>query len=125
MLPFSISINLDENYYKSYQINSEAHQVNVDYIKIQLVLQISKLKISTKKLTEDMKQIDKDIERTSYLTEIEKGNMDELARERIANSLRNILITFAAFNQNLSGQETNSRGYTQGYKFKLLKLSLF
>ena len=125
MLPFSISINLDENYYKSYQINSEAHQVNVNYIKIQLVLQISKLKISTKKLTEDMKQIDKDIERTSYLTEIEKGNMDELARERIANSLRNILITFAAFNQNLSGQETNSLGYTQGYKFKLLKLSLF
>jgi hypothetical protein len=120
LLPFNISIKLDDNVYKQCQINkSDDNQpVNVEYIKIQLILQISKHKISLKKLNEDIKLIDKDIERTSYLKELENHNIfDEKSRERIKDSLRNVLITFAAFNQNLNqtGQENNSLGYTQGY----------
>ncbi len=120
LLPFNININLDDNLYKPSEIkpSHDNQQVNVDYIKIQLVLKISKHKISTQKLIDDIRQIDKDITRTSYLSEIEKDkSLDHLVRNRIKDSLRNILITFAAFNQNLNqnGQESNSLGYTQGY----------
>ena len=129
LLPFNININLEENIYKECQMNKNVdnQQVNVDYIKIQLVLQISKHKINLKELIEDIKLIDKDIERTSYLKELEKHSvLDNKSRKRIANSLRNILITFAAFNQNLNqtGQENNSLGYTQGY-LEILSLITF
>ena len=129
LLPFNININLGENVYKECQMdkNDDNQQVNVDYIKIQLVLQISKHKINLKKLDEDIKLIDKDIERTSYLKELEKQSaFDDKSRKQIADSLRNVLITFAAFNQNLNqtGHENNSLGYTQGY-LEILSLITF
>lgn len=116
-MPFNININLDENLYKQVEIINETHQINVDYIKIQLVLQISKCKISTRKLIEDIRQIDKDIERTNFLNELEEYH-SAADHARIVKALRNILITFATFNQNLD--ENNSLGYTQGFDYSIV-----
>lgn len=68
----------------------------------------------------DIKQIDKDLDRTSFLIELE-----EKKRLKVKNSLRNILITFSAFNQSSSDDMFNKKildlGYTQG----LVKLIFF
>lgn len=99
----------------------ENQDLNIDYIKLQTILKISRLNVSKSCLVEDIKQIDKDIDRTGYLNELENDKKcNDEQRESIKNALRNILITFAAFNQTLT--ETNkdlsvtevSLGYTQG-----------
>ncbi len=113
-LPFNVEIDLKENIYRKeavHQLNED--QANLDYIKIQLIVKLSRVSILQSKLLEDVKQIDKDIERTTYLSDINEEN-----KKIISKPLRNILITFAAFNQNINGYDTenskNSLGYTQG-----------
>ena len=73
------------------------------------------MNISHSKLIDDIKQIDKDIERTSFIIEMGKI-LEKLENEKLTQSLRNILITFVAFNQNLRENKsgTLNLGYTQG-----------
>ena len=111
-LPFNVEINLKENIYRKEETKqSNENQVNLDYIKIQLIVTLSRVSISNSKLLEDIKQIDKDVERTACLSDMDDKNT-------MLNPLRNILITFAAFNQNVNGCDAknpkNSLGYTQG-----------
>lgn len=104
---------MKENLYKSEPDTSVTSPKNqkaeIDCFKIQLILKLARCDVSNSKLIQDIKQIDKDIERTGYMSEIE----DEVEQIRMAKALRNILITFATFNQNLNS--SNSLGYTQGY----------
>ncbi len=88
----------------------EEHDVNIDSIKLQQILLLSRVSIDNQKLLEDIKQIDKDVERTGYLIEVLRSNEPHIF-EKLSNILRNILITFAAFNQ--SADQSNL-GYTQG-----------
>jgi hypothetical protein len=100
---------------------SSEHEINMDYVKLQTILKISRLAISKTSLHEDIKQIEKDLERTSYLKELTMattpGEEDESSRLMAhSNALKNILITFAAFNQtiNVEGKDYDL-GYSQGY----------
>jgi hypothetical protein len=102
-LPFDIKIATD-----SIDIQSKA---NIDYIKIQSILKVSRHKIDVKMLLDNIQQIEKDVPRTTLFNN--KDNKEFL------NSLRLLLITFAAFHQNLSssnGTTTNNLGYTQGFE---------
>lgn len=104
---------MKENLYKTEpdtsDTNPKSQKAEIDCFKIQLILKLARCDVSNSKLIQDIKQIDKDIERTGYMSEIE----GEAAQVRMAKALRNILITFATFNQNLNS--SNSLGYTQGY----------
>ncbi len=112
-LPFTIDIDLKDNVYKtdsnSMKSSDNNHKAEIDYCKIQLILKIARFNVSNSELIQDIKQIDKDIERTGYILEI----IDEMTQVRMSHALRNILITFATFNQNL--KSSNALGYTQGY----------
>ncbi len=120
-LPFTVAINLDENIYDNKKTSQDEYEqqqqaTNVGYIKLQLVVKLSRASISNSKLLNDIRQIDKDIERTAYLTEM----TDSAHQKRLATSLRNILVTFSAFNQNIDSlantneSKKNNLGYTQG-----------
>jgi hypothetical protein len=119
MLPFDIHIELEANKTKpnlKFENDDPSVTINVDYVKLQTILHLSRINIANSKLLEDIKQIDKDIERTSYLTEL-SAHVNESELKRITSSLRNILITFAAFNQNLEEFKSDKQfnlGYTQG-----------
>lgn len=113
-LPFNIEINLKENIFRKKGIKQlHEDQENLDYIKIQLIVKLSRVSICFSKLQDDIKQIDKDIERTTCLS----GTSEE-DKTNMLKSLRNILVTFAAFNQNINGHDAenpkNDLGYTQG-----------
>jgi len=118
-MPFDIQIKADTNK-NEYCI--EDPNVNVDYVKIQTILHISRINISNSKLLNDIKLIEKDLERTGYLISLDKSeNNDSPKSEEYSkawNTLRNILITFCAFNQNIedfSSMNKINLGYTQGY----------
>ena len=93
-----------------------------DCLKLQAILKLSgSSNISIHKLIDDIKQIDKDLERTSFIIEMNHKYNDSPQHPDLINinaSLRNILITFVAFNQNLNEfKKENSSfnlGYTQG-----------
>ena len=89
----------------------------MDYLKIQLILKLSRIELSNSELMDDIRLIDKDIDRTGLIIELEKNISlgKDVRIKKLAESLRNILITFAAFNQHIErvGQK-NSLGYAQG-----------
>lgn len=91
----------------------EQQDIDLDYLKIQNILNVSKKQINNTKMINDIKQIDKDLDRTSFFIE-----MEEKIQPKVKNSLRNILITFSAFNQSSSDEMINKKildlGYTQG-----------
>ena len=65
---------------------------------------------------DDIKQIDKDIERTSFIIEM-ADKMPKSDLDSLVKSLRKILITFVAFNQNINDSRKENSvdlGYTQG-----------
>lgn len=82
----------------------------------------------------DVKIIDNDLDRTGYLIELNNnGSFDQSYKERIRQALRNILVTFAAFNQSVnsntdeisqSKKRSNGLGYTQGLIKKITKLRI-
>jgi hypothetical protein len=91
-------------------------QISTDSAKLQTILKLSSINISISKLLDDIKQIDKDIERTSFIIEM-ANKMPKSDLDSLVKSLRNILITFVAFNQNINdSRKENSLdlGYTQG-----------
>ena len=119
-LPFTIEIKADTNK-NEYCI--EDPNVNVDYVKIQTILQISRTHISNAKLINDMRLIEKDLERTGFLIDMDNDERYQdptvlaEAHTKASNTLRNILITFAAFNQNIDDFSSSNKlnlGYTQG-----------
>jgi hypothetical protein len=74
------------------------------------------------KLLNDVKLIEKDLERTGYLISLDKSeNNDSPKSEEYTKAyftLRNILITFSAFNQTIEDFSSANKinlGYTQGY----------
>ena len=133
-MPFNIDIDKADDKYKTLGLPAGAdgsENVNLDYIKIHTILRVSRLSISNSKLAEDIKQIEKDIERTGYVfDDLDKDpSLSPGSRSRIVDALRNVLITFAAFNQNVDDPKTPKTatasptfnlGYTQGYLTKLL-----
>lgn len=87
--------------------------INVDSVKIQTILKISRINVNESRLKEDIKQIDKDLQRTKYLAELLD---DPKKKESHTNALRNLLITFAAFNQTMTFDNKEiDLGYSQGY----------
>lgn len=119
---------MNNDQYKCFD-DKETHSLpssgeNIDYIKLQTILKISRMNVSKTGLIEDVKQIDKDIDRTGYIMEISQDeSLNDREKSSITSAIRNILITFAAFNQNIDEvekeQTTNtnnstSLGYTQG-----------
>lgn len=77
--------------------------------------------MSQTSLIGDVKQIDKDIDRTGYLNELDADkSLNDSEKTSIRTALRNVLVTFAAFNQSVvevdQEQENKSSnlGYTQG-----------
>jgi hypothetical protein len=70
--------------------------------------------VNNSKLFDDIKQIEKDLERTGAFIELDESeNKDNnLEKARIKDSLKNILITFSAFNQIM--EDSTDLGYTQG-----------
>ena len=96
---------------------SEGIMINAEYIKIQLILKLSRIELSNSELMDDIRLIGKDIDRTGFLIELNKDSSfkNDIRIAKLAESLRNILITFAAFNQHIEtiGQK-NSLGYAQG-----------
>ena len=131
-MPFNINFDKADDKYKTRESSGLPSQedgsqsVNVDYIKIQTILRVSRLPISNSKLAEDIKQIEKDIERTGYVfDDLDKDpSLSPESRSRIVEALRNVLITFAAFHQNVEDPDapkatpsspTYNLGYTQGY----------
>lgn len=118
-MPFDIQIKADTNK-NEYCI--EDPNVNVDYVKIQTILHISRIHITNSKLLNDIKLIEKDLERTGYLISLDKSENNESPKSeeytKAWNTLRNILITFCAFNQNIEDFSSLNKinlGYTQGY----------
>ena len=121
MLSFDLRLDPSEDLIAPSKMNIESEQeidkflleeqdVNIDSMKIQQILQLARVNIDIAKLFDDIKQIDKDVDRTGYLIEVARSNEPEIA-ERLSVSLRNILITFAAFNQST---DQSNLGYTQG-----------
>lgn len=120
MIP-NLNFNIDLSYLK----NNTNSSVNIDYIKIQTILKISRKTLNIKKLMSDIKQIEKDIPRTGYLIEIDEDESQKHELDRLSLNLKDMLITFSAFNQDFN-DDTNSintqhshntydLGYTQGY----------
>ncbi len=108
-LPFNVDL--------SHLKNDNNSLVNIDYIKIQTVLKISRLKLNLNMLISDIKQIDKDVPRTGYLIEIDEDSDKKHDIDRLSTSLKNILVTFSAFHQATNDENrVNSLdlGYTQG-----------
>ncbi len=106
-IPFDIQIPM----------NSADNQAktNIDYTRIQSILKISRHIVDMKMLLDDIQQIEKDIPRTTLFND----NRDDMD---FSERLKSILITFAAFHQNLSSSTTshkvkNNLGYTQGFGF--------
>lgn len=99
-LPFNTVIN----------IKCDDNSVDVNCMKIQSILKISRLEIQIEDFKNDLRQIDKDIPRTGYLIELEKDNSIEISK--LSQSLRDILIVFSAFNQKTA--DNHLLGYTQG-----------
>lgn len=102
-------------------IPSSSNVSNIDYIKLQSILKVSRINVSQASLIGDVKQIDKDLDRTGYLIELEADkSLSDSERRSIRTALRNVLVTFAAFNQSVvevdQEQENKSSnlGYTQG-----------
>jgi hypothetical protein len=92
-------------------------QISTESAKLQTILKLSSINISVPKLLDDIKQIDKDIERTSFIIEM-TNKMSQCDIDSLVKSLRNILITFVAFNQNINDSRKENcldLGYTQGY----------
>jgi hypothetical protein len=103
----------------SLEKTTDDNLLNINSIKLQTILKISRVKIFNKELLEDVKLIHKDIERTGYLMELgENREVNKEQIDKISESLSNILITFAAFNQSIdekiSDDERFNLGYTQG-----------
>jgi hypothetical protein len=139
-LPFTTQIDLNADSYRNNkeeerdQSSTEAAtNINIDYIKLQTIVQISRKKIETSSLMSDIRGVDKDIDRTSYLIALSDADeklasndpakpLQEEKTNKIRNALRNILITFGAFNQHINNKLSNDAtdqqynlGYTQGY----------
>ncbi|RNA41958.1 TBC1 domain family member 15-like [Brachionus plicatilis] len=121
MVDFTCPIDLNNDYYDNSSrsvenLFEEKQDIDLGYLKIQSLLNVSRRRINNTKLMNDIKQIDKDLERTTYLIEIEEKDLAD--KTKIKNSLRNILITFSAFNQSSSDEMSNNGcfdlGYTQG-----------
>jgi hypothetical protein len=87
---------------------------NIDYIKLQSIIKISRIKVNNTKLIDDIKQIEKDLERTGAFIELDESDnkSDNIEKARLKDSLKNILITFSAFNQIMD--DSTDLGYTQG-----------
>ena len=121
-MPFNLAIDKTQDKYKMRELSdkSDEERVNLDYIKIQTILRVSRLPISNSKLMEDIKQIEKDIERTGYVfDELDKNpDLNPESRTRIVDALRSVLITFAAFHQNVDEPKT-PKGVTVGPSFNL------
>jgi len=120
-LPFNVDINLDDNVYDNEKTSKNEYEqqqqaINLDYVKIQLILKLSRASILNSKLISDIRQIDKDINRTAYLTDMPESTK----KKRLVTSLKNILVTFSCFNQNIDSLDgtneckKNNLGYTQG-----------
>jgi hypothetical protein len=125
MIPFTLEIDMNQDRIRECAADFEAsiyenatqqenNMVNVDYIKIQTIVKVSRIDISNKELIEDIRLIDKDVDRTGYLMEINKENkLNEKDSDKVRESLRNILITFAAYNQRID-EGKFELGYAQG-----------
>lgn len=123
-LNFGLKIDTEQDFYRlsssSVKNDSDlietAQDLNSQCIIIQSILNISRINISNSQLMQDIRQIDKDVERTSYIIELsneKSATQEEL--KKMTNSLRNILITFSAFNQKSNDTNLNfDLGYTQG-----------
>jgi len=105
-LPFNIDL--------SYLKNDSNSLVNIDSIKIQTILKISRLKLNLQMLLSNIKQIDKDVPRTGYLIEFDDKSDKKEDLNRLSFSLKNILVTFSAFHQ-VTGEERNIKNYDLGY----------
>jgi hypothetical protein len=105
-LPFNIDL--------SYLKNDSNSLVNIDSIKIQTILKISRLKLNLQMLLSNIKQIDKDVPRTGYLIEFDDKSDKKEDLNRLSLSLKNILVTFSAFHQ-VTGEERNIKNYDLGY----------
>lgn len=102
---------------------------NIEYIKFQSIVKVSRANISRTNLSEDMKLIDKDLDRTGYLHEVaDDESLNDQEKSSIRTALRNLLVTFAAFNQSVVevyGEKENSvsnLGYTQGLVNKIFEI---
>ena len=123
-IPFNMQIDMNQDRIRnlrseesSESITEQGNSINVDYIKIQTILKVSWFDIANKELIEDIRLIDKDVERTGYLIELnDDKTVNKQDIERVRESLRNILITFAAFNQKIEVKGTRKfdLGYAQG-----------
>ncbi|CAF0750248.1 unnamed protein product [Brachionus calyciflorus] len=122
-IDFNVKIEINQDFYKEKQNQSdsdfieESQDLNFDYLKIQTLLNISSKNIINSKLVSDIRQIDKDIERTSYFNELSNYETEDKIK-KLMDSLKNLLITFSAFNQ-YSSKEMGlagkcDLGYTQG-----------
>jgi hypothetical protein len=98
-------------------------KANIDYIKIQSILKISRHKIDFKMLLDDIRLINKDVPRTTvFNVDNENGTeefVDDDINDQFHRDLHDILITFAAFHQNVNntgsqGNKKDNLGYTQG-----------
>ena len=124
-LPFNINFDLKNDYYRQRESKyNEEDIININSIKIQTILKLSHKEINNNKFLDDVRQIDKDINRTGYLFELDDDkSITKIDKENIKNALRNILISFAAFNQQIINPNDNKNdknssfnlGYTQGY----------
>jgi hypothetical protein len=125
MLPFNLEIDMNQDKIRDLDTTSrndaiyenttqKDNTVNVDYIKIQTIVKVSRVAISTKELIDDIRLIDKDVERTGYLQEIRKeAALSDREINRLSDSLRSILITFSAYNQKIDNGKSDL-GYAQG-----------
>lgn len=102
---------------------------NIEYMKFQSIVKVSRANISCTNLNEDMKLIDKDLDRTGYLHEVaDDESLNDQEKSSIRTALRNLLVTFAAFNQSVVevyGEKENSvsnLGYTQGLVYKIFEI---
>jgi hypothetical protein len=136
MIPFTLDIDMNQDRIREGETKTEANiyenttqqdnTVNVDYIKIQTIVKVSRVAISNKELIEDIRLIDKDVDRTGYLMEISKEKrLAEKDLSKVRESLRNILITFSAYNQRID-EGKFELGYAQGMnELASLFLSVF
>ena len=134
-MPFNVCVSSKDDLFRTIDdCNNDTgdNETNVDSMKIQLILKLSRRQINASKLIDDIKLIDKDLERTGYIIQLDSDkSVSDAVKMRLKETLRNILITFAAYNQNVSSrkqddQSTNSLGYTQGMnEFVSIFVSVF
>lgn len=120
-IPFGLNIDMNQDLIRPDEPTSSEFEasdletISVEYIKLQTIVKVSRSRVSNQKLMEDIRQIDKDVERTCLLIDMRQNNQPDL--DRMSESLRNMLITFAAFNQKID--DKFDLGYAQGYLYNL------